>query len=224
MAYVDRQSASKRATSLITVGAIHAVIGATLIYGLAPGLVDVINPTPPPNTFDVKPTEVPPPETAKTEQRVESVITAPPIPMDLVPARPLEPIQPVDVGPATETGTTAQPTGGVEERIVPATPTPAFTATKPRPINDRGSWVTAADYPGSDLRRGNEGATQFRVVVGSNGRVQACETVVSSGFAGLDKATCARVTSRARFEPAINSSGEQVVGTYTGTVRWQIPE
>jgi len=115
---------------------------------------------------------------------------------------------------------TAGPTSG-------ATGTPTHTALfKPRPPapkNDPRNWVTADDYPARDLREGNEGTVLFRVVVGSNGRVSACEIVRSSGHPGLDAATCRAVTARARFEPATDENGEKVVGTYSNNVRWQIP-
>jgi protein TonB len=83
--------------------------------------------------------------------------------------------------------------------------------------------VTTDDYPSRDLRQGNEGTTAFRVVIGSNGRVSACEVVRSSGHPGLDNATCEAVTARARFEPATDENGAKVVGTYSNSVRWQIP-
>ncbi|MGZ3173092.1 MAG: energy transducer TonB [Croceibacterium sp.] len=83
--------------------------------------------------------------------------------------------------------------------------------------------MTSDDYPARDLREENEGTAIFRVVVGTNGRVTACETVRSSGHAGLDAATCKAVTSRARFEPAMDENGDKAVGTYTNSVRWQIP-
>ena len=83
--------------------------------------------------------------------------------------------------------------------------------------------MTADDYPSRDLRDGNEGTALFRVVVGSNGRVSACEIVRSSGHAGLDAATCKAVTARARFTPATDENGARVVGTYSSSVRWQIP-
>ena len=62
------------------------------------------------------------------------------------------------------------------------------------------------------------------MVVGSDGRVDACEITRSSGNAELDAATCKNVTRRARFEPATNGDGQKVVGSYSSTVRWQLPD
>ena len=80
------------------------------------------------------------------------------------------------------------------------------------------------DYPQKAIREGAEGVAGFRVVVGSDGRVDACEITRSSGNAELDAATCKNVTRRARFEPATNGDGQKVVGSYSSTVRWQLPD
>ena len=91
------------------------------------------------------------------------------------------------------------------------------------PKNDPRKWVTTDDYPARDLREENDGTAVFRVVVGANGRVSACEIVRSSGHPGLDAATCKAVTARARFEPATDADGRQIAGAYGNSVRWQIP-
>lgn len=224
MAYVDSQSGAKRATSLITVGAIHVVIGATLIYGLAPNIANVIKDGPlilvdiPP---EPTPIETPPPDRKVPEQSAETTITAVPSPIDVNTTTFEIPPGPT-VDDTTRTIAPPLPLPLPMPEIVP--PKPAFTAVSAKPANDRSSWVTAADYPGSELRRGIEGSTQFRAIIGSNGRVQACEIMVSSGSANLDKVTCAKVTSRAKFNPATDTSGNTVVGSYTGTVVWQIPQ
>jgi protein TonB len=100
---------------------------------------------------------------------------------------------------------------------------PTFAPRAAAPRNEPARWVVTDDYPSRDLREGNEGVAVFRAVVGSNGRVSACEIVRTSGHAGLDAATCKAVTARARFEPATDENGEKVVGTYGNSVRWQIP-
>jgi len=54
--------------------------------------------------------------------------------------------------------------------------------------------------------------------------VQSCTVTTTSGFPGLDKATCDNVGRRARVEPATDSSGNAVHGTYSGSIRWVIPQ
>ena len=40
----------------------------------------------------------------------------------------------------------------------------------------------------------------------------------------LDDAACRRISQRARFDPATDETGGKVVGTYAGTVKWEIPD
>jgi protein TonB len=54
--------------------------------------------------------------------------------------------------------------------------------------------------------------------------VTDCAVTASSGFAGLDKATCDTVKRRARFEPATDQTGARTTGSFSGSVSWQIPK
>ena len=218
MAYLDHTADPRRRTTAITaVIAIHALIAYVLLTGLVQrftghkpdDLVAIFHPAPPPPTPQPPQPEKPRPQEQQT-----------------APKRQVELTKPEDKGPETTK----------DSEIVEVTPTPTATYTPSNPPKDLGfkpkaaaprsppaRWVTTDDYPSRDLREGNEGVTAFRAVVGTNGRVIACEIVRSSGHPGLDAATCKAVTARARFEPATDANGEKVVGTYSNSVRWQIP-
>jgi protein TonB len=125
------------------------------------------------------------------------------------------PFDPVPLGP---------PSGGtIDPPLPPATPKPSFTPLGARAIGDPSRWLTTDDYPASELRAGHEGAARFRLDVDADGRVTGCTIIASTGFAGLDSATCSIVTRRARFAPARGGDGAAVTGSYTGGVRWLIP-
>ncbi|KPL67062.1 hypothetical protein SZ64_02500 [Erythrobacter sp. SG61-1L] len=223
MAYVDRQSGASKATSIATVAIVHAALGAVLIYGLAAKFV--------PKEDEGHliltdfPTETPPPPPTETPSATPSstITTVNP---------PLDTRQNTDVQVETQPFPTS--TGVVLDPIprptiaptvpVTPTPTPLFTPKNPSPANDRSGWVTTADYPARDLRLGHTGTTKYRVVISSSGKVQSCEITGSSGFAGLDEATCKNVSRRARFDPASNANGEKIVGTWSGSVSWRIPD
>ena len=64
----------------------------------------------------------------------------------------------------------------------------------------------------------------MRKLIAASGRVESCTITGSSGHPELDRATCELVARRARFDPAKDSSGAKVSGTYTSSVRWQLPE
>ena len=102
--------------------------------------------------------------------------------------------------------------------------TPHFAPRAARSLGNPGSWATSNDYPARDLREGNQGVAGFRLTIGSNGKVQECTITASSGFPGLDRATCDNLTRRARFEPATDGSGAKVAGTYSNNIRWVIPD
>lgn len=225
MAYVDRLSGTNKATSIATVAIIHAAIGAALIYGLAAEFVVKEGDGPlKVNTFPVTKASPPPSDTPSATPSNSTITTV---------------IPPIDTTPDNQA--TAVPTPYPTATTVVVTPTsyptytssfpvddrptqPAFTPRSPSPANDRSSWVTTADYPARDLRLGHTGTTKYRVVISSSGKVQDCEITGSSGFAGLDEATCKYVSRRARFDPASNGNGEKIVGTWSGSVSWRIPE
>jgi protein TonB len=220
MAYLERTTdPRRRTTAIMGVIAIHALIGYVLVTGLVQKFVprerDVFA-----GFFDPAPSpplpKPEPKETHKPSPRSETE-TAPKREIDLTKAD--------DRVPETK-----KDSDKIE--VIP-TPTATYTPSNPpnlgfkpkaaAPRNPPARWATTDDYPSRDLREENEGTTFFRVVVGTNGRASACEVVRSSGHPGLDAATCKAVTARARFEPATDANGEKVVGTYSNSVRWQIP-
>ncbi|WP_395329096.1 energy transducer TonB [Novosphingobium sp. BL-8H] len=103
------------------------------------------------------------------------------------------------------------------------TPSPRFQPRGAMPRNDPSSWITTQDYPTSELRAEHQGMVRFRVDVDARGRAGQCTILSSSGYSGLDEATCKYVSKRARFEPATNADGEAAAGSYMGTIRWIIP-
>ncbi|HEY0958107.1 MAG TPA: TonB family protein [Novosphingobium sp.] len=102
-------------------------------------------------------------------------------------------------------------------------PTPTFPPRMAMPRGNPGDWATTNDYPARDLREGNQGIAHFLLTIGADGRVQSCRITQSTGFSGLDDATCRNVSRRARFEAATDGTGASVSGTYSGSIRWVIP-
>ncbi len=143
-------------------------------------------------------------------------LTAPTPPLDLSGSAQVEvtPFDPIKI---------PQPTTSSVPYVAP-TPTPsAFAPKRAAPRNDPARWVMTEDYPSRAIREGAEGVAGFRVVVGSDGKVDACEITASSGNADLDAATCKYITRRARFDAATDGNGQSVVGSYSSTVRWVLP-
>ncbi|MFB0613234.1 TonB family protein [Aurantiacibacter poecillastricola] len=227
MSYTDATvSPAARLKAATGVIAIHALVGIGVIAGLTitgviaeedGGLVAY---------FEKEPPAPPPPPQPIPEPADQAIapVTAPqpPIPIDRNVPIPVEPVTPNISRELVLT----PPVAPVEIPGPATTPSvsPAFDTVGPMPRNGPAGWISTDDYARSDLVREREGTAGYRLVIGSDGKVDACEITRSSGHATLDRNTCRLIESRARFDPAKNDRGETTVGTYTGSVTWRIPE
>ena len=216
MAYADQQMSGNRIFAIIIVALIHVAVGYALITGLAYSAVkkaiervttvDINEPPPPP------PDTPPPPEPDRPPPPV-----APPPPINISVAPPPIQVQPNIPPPAPVIRI-------VPPAAPPAPPPPRFTPKGAVPKGNPGSWATTDDYPSRALREEKEGVTRFTVQVSPEGRVTSCSVTGSSGTPELDDAACRAITRRARFTPATNGEGQPVAGSYSNSVRWQIPK
>jgi protein TonB len=205
--------------AIIIVALIHVAVGYALITGLAYNAVkkaiervttvDINEPPPPP------PETPPPPEPNTPPPPV-----APPPPINISVAPPPIQVQP-NIPPPAPPALIVPPAAPVAP---PAPPPPRFTPKPPQPKGNPGSWATTDDYPSRALREEKEGVTRFSVTVSAEGRVTNCTVTGSSGTPELDDAACRAITRRARFNPATDGEGKPTTGTYSNSVRWQIPK
>lgn len=225
MSYADGNSGSgRKALTGGTVALIQAGLALALINGLA---VHFTKDPPPPRT---KSTQIPlaplPPEPVETPKAQPEK----PLIQDNFIKTP-EPKVPIQTDPITEFTAPAGPeSAGSTDKFIyipeikPSDPPPRFTPKAASPRNNAALWVTTGDYPTSDIRQGHTGTVRFRLAIDTDGRVTDCTIVQSSGFDGLDKATCRNLAKRARFDPATGADGGKVAGSYAGTIRWVIPQ
>jgi len=217
MSYLDRKHANHRTATIIAV----SVIEAAAIFAVVRGLTVTFTRDHAPPRLEGEQIYLPPP-----------LPTPPhPVPTAQPSHQPDHVIQPRDdlaTGPLVPVGPLPTPTASPMPQPTPIAvidpPRPQFTPRAARPVGRPSGWVTSNDYPSRDLREGNAGVTGFRLSIGSDGSVQGCTITLSSGFPGLDRATCDNLTRRARFEPAMDGSGARVAGTYASHIRWVIPE
>lgn len=225
MSYTER-NADPRARALT--GGVVAVLQVGLALALVNGFAVTFFPREPDKpmpsstfrTEPIKPDPVPPPpEDTVTEQPRTHIDT---VAEPLIPPRPDDTvIAPRD--PVLPTGGTEIGESTVIPPVVPSDPPARFTPKGAVPRGDMARWVTTDDYPTADIRAGHTGTVRFRVAIDAAGRVADCTVTGSSGYPGLDAATCRNVTRRARFEPARDAAGDTVSGSYEGTIRWVIP-
>ncbi len=117
------------------------------------------------------------------------------------------------------------PTEAVPEGTAPSAPTQPEPV--PPAVRARANLIelfNSDDYPQEAIRNEEQGTVQFRIIIAPDGRVSDCTVVSSSGSAALDRASCAIVSERARFEPARDANGQRVGDSLTSRVRWELPQ
>lgn len=229
MTFADRQSHRIALRGRIGTGAavvaLHIGIGAALLSTFAGGVItrvvhDAINandwtfvPPPPPT-----PTQSASPKAERTQES------------DTIQARSgdLNATGPL-IGTSIDLGgfkpvTLGDSLGTLPDLQPRPRPTASFAALQPNPRGNPADWVSRKDYPARAIREEWTGVTHFRVTVGIDGRVNACEVIDGSGHAELDRVACDRVSHRARFDPARDDTGATVPGTYQSAIRWQLTE
>jgi protein TonB len=80
-----------------------------------------------------------------------------------------------------------------------------------------------SNYPAQARRRREQGVVYYRVAVGLDGRVKACESSRTSGSLSLDIGTCAIFRGRMVYDPARDTAGRPVRGEDRGHVTWRLP-
>ena len=100
-------------------------------------------------------------------------------------------------------------------------------AHEPWPQSDPQDWITIADYPAKEAK-GDRSATDYVLQIDQTGAVTSCQASedleISPDpvgiYSGFLKLTCSILQHRAKFVPAVDSSGSPLSGTYSGRVIW----
>lgn len=224
MAYSNSLDTRHRFAMLALVAGIQALAGYALVSGLAAKFLPRV--APPPLVADNFKLPPPPPKPIP-----EAKAPAPrPTIMPQHDTRQVIPMDDAPIAPSTDSIINIIGTGGTGGDIAevhipgPERPVQPALVRGARPRGNPGLWVTPNDYPSADLRQEHTGITRFRLDIGTDGRVSQCTVTASSGHPGLDAAACAKLAQRGRFEPAIDSTGARLPGSFSSSVRWEIPE
>lgn len=222
MTYVSSHANPRqRMAVLATVGLIHAIGIYALVNGLGGAIVTMITRANPQAHNEVE-VQMPLPETPKPKPALDTPQSNPFIPLPLEPlARPSDSIPQIAPSPSTTIGDSIKPLP--VETSTPAPPVHRLDPVAAKPLGQMGSWASPEDYPSLDLNAEHEGTTRFSLTIGADGRVSSCTVTGSSGWPGLDNATCKLITRRAKFSPALDESGQPTAGGFANAVRWVLP-
>ena len=99
-------------------------------------------------------------------------------------------------------------------------------ASQPTPVrparSDIRTLFSADDYPAEAQARGEQGTVQAELAIDTTGRVSKC-TIIRSGGATLDQATCRILEQRARFTHAHDVDGKAVPDrVVTPPITWRL--
>ncbi len=222
MAYADARHTQRNVSTVVAVAGIEAGLALALIAGLSYTYSTLPDRHLPTTVITTDPPTIDPPiDPPETKPDTPRVID-----------RPIDIRDPVDVGTAPQTGLTGAGDGlsggeGVGTAVFPTpipSPVPSFAAVKAKPRGNPANWVTENDYPTSAIRAEQQGRTSFRLSLDAAGKVTGCTVTMSSGSPALDTATCDKLTRRAKFEAAIDSTGARTEGFYLGSVNWRLPD
>lgn len=91
---------------------------------------------------------------------------------------------------------------------------------RPTPRSNPETWISPNDYPGGARRNG---LVRFRLIVDEKGKVADCAIQSATQPKHFAQTVCSRLSRRARFEPALDSSGQPIRSYYTGSVTFMLP-
>jgi TonB family protein len=91
------------------------------------------------------------------------------------------------------------------------------------PPSPRSSWITSNDYPQAAWAAREQGEVMIVWRVETNGRVEDCRVVQSSGSKSLDSTSCNIIRDRAQFRPYLDRDGHPAVAWKSLRFRWALP-
>jgi protein TonB len=210
-----------RIWAIVIVALLHAILGYAFVSGLAMRVIEKAREDL--KTFDVEeppPPEEEPPPPPPDQPTQPPPISAPPVlnrvvtnPTNTAPPPP--PLSPPNFAPPAPPAPIAPP---------PPPPPPPPPRQSARPAQHRSGTITNDDYPAAAIRAEAQGTTTIRMSIGADGRVSGCTVSRSSGNSSLDSTACNLATRRFRFTPAQDENGNNVAGSATRSIRWQLPD
>ena len=102
---------------------------------------------------------------------------------------------------------------------IPGMPNPKLSAG---PEGDLQRLFSGKDYPGNALIKLQGGTTSLEVLVDDKGAVADCSVTGTSGIATIDAQSCAIITDRAKFKPALDLQGKPARSSFSQKITWRV--
>ncbi len=99
----------------------------------------------------------------------------------------------------------------------------AHLSRRATPTNAPGSWLSSDDFPSAAAFMGHNGLVQIRLDVSEAGAVTKCSVLERTNPDDFADITCKQILKRARFTPALDSSGHPVASYFMSSVHWMSP-
>jgi protein TonB len=82
--------------------------------------------------------------------------------------------------------------------------------------------IRDSDYPQTAIENEESGTVSVLLQIGTTGRVTGCSVTGSSGSRTLDSTTCRILSSRAKFTPARDGTGNPTSGSKPARITWRL--
>ena len=90
------------------------------------------------------------------------------------------------------------------------------------PLKPLTSLFTTDDYPHVALRASADGTVEMMTLIEADGTVASCMVIGSSGVASLDAQTCAIVSTRGKYSPALGLDGKPARSGLINRIKWKL--
>jgi TonB family protein len=78
------------------------------------------------------------------------------------------------------------------------------------------------DYPTAAIMAAETGPVKVELLIDEEGKIADCSVIQTSGVAVLDAQTCAVLSQRAKFKPAVGKDGRATRSGFAQEIRWRI--
>ena len=97
-------------------------------------------------------------------------------------------------------------------------------ATEAKSLVPMSSMLSPRDFPPQALAKLWTGRTSFLLLIDEKGAIRDCTLTESSGIAVVDSRSCAIISHKARFSPAVDAKGIPTKSAYSQSITWRVTD